>query len=203
MISVPLAFAILSTLPPQAGAAARAGDTACVALLLPAVEGVDDATSVAMSVRSIFQSYLTGPSLKSVPLDARLASQANEEARQKDCTKILTVTVNRKPAGNGGSKLGTVARAAGTTAAYIPAPNYGSAVAMGAAVGSAEAVAGVASNTRAKDEMTLGYKVVTADGATVLAERSDKAKAKSNGEDLLTPLIAKASEVVAGAVTRK
>lgn len=199
----PLAFALLAAMPAHAGPAARAADTACVALLLPSVEGVDDSTRVAMSVRSIFESYLTGPSLKSVLLDARLASQANEEARQKECTKILTVTVTRKAAGNGGSKVSSVARAAGTTAAYIPLPSYGSAVAVGAARGGAEAVADVASHTRAKDEMTLAYKVATADGATLLALKTESAKAKSNGEDLLTPLIAKASEAIAGAVTKK
>src|SRR6476659_2796315 len=150
----PFAFAMLAALPLQAAPAAPASDAACVALLLPSVEGVDDATAVATSVRSIFESYLTGPSLKSLLLDARLASQANEEARQKGCTKILTVTVNRKAASSGGSKVGAVARAAGTTAAYVPLPNYGTAVAVGAARGGAEAVATVASGTHAKDEMT-------------------------------------------------
>ena len=178
-------------------------DTACVSLLLPSVTGVDDSTAVATSVRAIFESYLTGPSLKSVLLDAKLASQANEEAKQKGCTRILTVTVSRKAADNKPSTLSSVARAAGTTAACIPLPNYGSAVAVGAARGGAQAVADVAYHTRAKDEITLAYKLVTADGAMLMPERSDKAKAKSNGEDLLTPLIAKASEAVAGTIARK
>lgn len=199
----PFAFALLAAAPLQAPPAAPAAATACVSLLLPAVEGVDNAIAVATSVRAIFESYLTGPSLKSVLLDAKLASQANEEAKQKDCTKILVVTVNRKAGNNGPSKLSTVARAAGTTAAYIPLPGYGASVAAGAARGGAEAVADVAYNTHAKDQMTLGYKVVTADGSTILPVKSVSAKAKSNGEDLLTPLIAKASEAVAGAITGK
>jgi hypothetical protein len=173
-----------------------------VALLLPSVEGVDDATAVATSVRSIFESYLTGPSLKSILLDARLASQANIEAKQKDCTTILTVSVTRKAGNYGPSKLSSVARAAGTTAAYVPIPTYGGAVAAGAARGGAEAVADVAYNTHAKDEVTMTYKVVSADGATLLAPKTISAKAKSNGEDLMTPLIAKASEAVAGTVVK-
>jgi hypothetical protein len=202
MIALQLfALTILST--PQPAAPAVQADTACVSLLLPAVTGVDDSTAVATSVRAIFESYLTGPSLKSVLLDAKLASQANEEAKQKGCTRILTVTVNRKAADNKPSALSSVARAAGTTAAYIPLPNYGSAVAVGAARGGAQAVADVAYHTRAKDEMTLACRVVTADGATVMPERIDKAKAKTNGEDLLTPLIAKASEAVATVITKK
>jgi len=199
------ALVVLAGMPAQAPAAtaAPAAPQVCVALLLPSVQGVDDAIAVATSVRSIFESYLNGPSLKSVLLDARLASQANEEAKQKECPRILSVTVTRKASGNGPSKLGAMARAAGTTAAYIPMPNYGTAAAVGAARGGAEAVASVASGTHAKDEMTLSYKVATADGATLLPQKSDKAKAKSDGEDLLTPLISRAAEAVAAAITTK
>jgi hypothetical protein len=199
-----LALAMLPVMPQQAEPA-KPAETACVALPLPTVEGVEgDATSVASSVRALFESYLTGPSLKSVPLDARLASQAAEEARQKDCPTILTVTVTRKADhGSGHSKVGAIASAAGTTAAYIPLPNYGAAVAVGAARGGVEAIGSLAGTTHAKDEMTLTYKMAKATGATVLPVKSDTAKAKSNGEDLLTPLIARASETVAAAVTRK
>jgi len=198
----PLAFALFAVMPLQTPAAASGGP-ACVALLLPSVEGVDDATAVATSVRSIFESYLTGPSLKSVLLDAKLASQASEEAKQKDCPTILTVTVDRKAGDSGPGKLSSLARAAETTAAYVPLPDYGASVAAGAARGGAEAVADVASNTRAKDEITIGYKVVTADGSTLLPLKSISKKAKSNGEDLLTPLIAKAADAVAATVTGK
>jgi hypothetical protein len=200
---LPFALAAVAALPTPSRPSAQAADAACVALVLPAVEGVEDATAVATSVRAIFQSYLTGPSLKSVLLEARLASQAGEEAKQKDCVKMLTVTVTRKAAGNGRSKLGALASAAGTTAAYIPLPNYGTAAAVGAARGSAEAVSYLAYGTHAKDEMTLGYKVTTADGATLVPQKSEKAKAKSDGEDLLTPLISRAAEAVAAVVTRR
>jgi hypothetical protein len=196
----PFAIALFAAMPLHAPAQAPAA-TACVALLLPSVEGVDDATAVATSVRSIFESYLTGPSLKSVLLDAKLASQANLEAKQKECTQILTVSVTRKAGNTGPSKLSSVARAAGTTAAYTPIP-YGGSIAAGAARGGAEAVADVAYNTHAKDEVTMTYKVVTAEGGTLLAPKTVSAKAKSNGEDLLTPLIAKASEAVAGTIVK-
>jgi hypothetical protein len=201
MISLlPLAVVIVAAQQPQAPSPAGA----CVAMVLPAVQGVGgDASTVAASVRSIFESFLTGPSLKSVPLEARLPSQAAEEARQKDCPTLLTVSVTRKASGGGPSKMGAIASAAGTTAAYIPLPNYGTAVAVGAARGGAEAVASVARGTRAKDEIKLTYKLTTADGATMLPEKSDSAKAKSDGEDLLTPLISKASEAVAAAVSRR
>ena len=193
------ALALFAAMPPQAPAPGKV----CIALLLPSVEGVDNATAVATSVRSIFESYLTGPSLQSVMLDAKLASQANEEARQKECPRILMVSVVRKAGSTGPGKASTIARAAGTTAGYIPIPGgVGGAVAAGAAEGGAIAVSDLAYHTHAKDEVTMTYKVLTADGATVMAPKTDNAKAKSNGEDLLTPLIAKASEAVAAVITK-
>jgi hypothetical protein len=197
-----LAFVLTATSMHAPLPQAPASGKVCIALLLPAVDGVDDATAVATSVRSIFESYLTGPSLQSVMLDARLASQASEEARQKECPRILTVTVSRKAGSTGPSKAGTIARAAGTTASYIPIPTVGGAIAAGAAEGGAVAVSDLAYHTHAKDEITMSYKVVTADGAIVVPLKTESAKAKSNGEDLLTPLIAKASEAVAGVITK-
>lgn len=200
MHALPTLALMLAAALPQAAPQAAAPAKACVALLLPSVEGVDDATRVATSVRSIFESYLTGPTLQSVMLDAKLASQAGQEAKQKECPRILTVTVTRKAGSSGPSKVATIARAAGTTAAYIP--NVGGTIAAGAAEGGAVAVSDLAYHTHAKDEVTMTYKIVTADGAVVLAPKTESAKAKSNGEDLLTPLIAKASEAVAGVITK-
>ena len=49
----------------------------------------------------------------------------------------------------------------------------------------------------------MTYKVETAEGVVLVPQKTDKAKAKSDGEDLLTPLIARASETVAAAVAKK
>jgi hypothetical protein len=61
----------------------------------------------------------------------------------------------------------------------------------------------MASTTRAKDEVTLEYRIGTVDTVTRAAPRTQKAKARSDGEDLLTPLVEKAAESIAAVVTRK
>ena len=179
-------------------------DMICTAIVLPAVEGIDgDSAAVASSLRAMFVSYLTGPSMKSVPLDARLASQAIEEARMKECPLVLTVTLVRKHSGGGNSVAGAVGRAAGTAAYYIPGGSVaGSAAIHGAAAG-VEAAGYAAASTRAKDEMRLDYSVKSVSGTVILPVKSDKAKAKSDGEDLLTPLVARASEAIGAAVAKK
>src|ERR671914_1224677 len=72
----------------------------CIAIGLPAVQGVEgSAVDVGNAVRELFSGFLTGPSMKVVALDARLASQASEEARQKGCGHVLTATLTRKRSG--------------------------------------------------------------------------------------------------------
>ena len=49
----------------------------CVAIMLPSVQGVDgSATEVAKAVRELLSSYLTGPSMRTVAIDARLPALA-------------------------------------------------------------------------------------------------------------------------------
>ena len=198
---LPVVLALLVSAPAQ-DKPSPAPDAPCVAIVLPSVEGVDDSTTVATSVRSLFQSYLTGPTLRSIALDAKLASQANEEAIQKHCTKVLTVSLTRKAGGNGKSKVATAAQAAGTAAGYIPGGGLGE-IAVAGAAASAQAIGSLASNTRAKDEMRIQYRVASVDGAEILAPRTDSRKAQSNGEDIVTPLVERAANAIAFVVTKK
>ena len=179
-------------------------DAVCVAIVLPSIEGATgDAAALAESVRGVFTSYLTGPSLRPMTLEARLPSQAAEEARQKECGRILTVAMVLKHGGGGSALAGAVTRAAGTASYYAPVSGVGGAIARGTAVAGAEAVAAAATSTRAKDEMRIDYRVTSPDGATILAPKTDKVKAKANGEDIVTPLVARAAAAVAAAVAGK
>ena len=75
-------------------------------------------------------------------------------------------------------------------------------VAASAAAGAAaNAASDYAAGSRVKDELTLKYRLESA-GGKVLVEKSDKRKAESDGEDLLTPMVRPAAEAVAQAVTK-
>lgn len=170
----------------------------CVALALPSVQGVDgDATSVSEAVRDLFASYLKGPTIRTAALESRLASQAVIEAGALDCGSVLLVTIERKRAGR--SSVGRVlGQAAGAAAAR--APIYGGATA--AVAGSAtwaggEALYRFSSEVRAKDELVLSYRLgppATVEGTRPVTTRL---KATSDGEDILTPLVEKASGEIA------
>jgi hypothetical protein len=189
---------------PRSSAAQQDAQT-CVAIVLPSVQGADgDASGFANSLRELLASYLTGPSLKAMRLEARLASQAVEEARQKHCGNVLVTSIARKH--NDGNGLGRALGRAAGTAAWYGVPYGGSAAgaaARGAAYAGAEAVSSLAGNTKAKDELTLEYRLGSPDTALSAAPRTEKAKARTDREDLLTPLVQRISESVAASVLKK
>lgn len=59
----------------------------------------------------------------------------------------------------------------------------------------------MAATTKAHDELELSYRLESETG-TVLMEGKSRQKAKSDGDDLLTPLVEHAAEEIAAVVTR-
>jgi hypothetical protein len=175
----------------------------CVALPLPTLRGADSsATELASGLRDLVSGFLKGPSLRTVLLEARLPDQALEEAREQRCATVLTLTLTRKKAGGGG--LGRAfGSAAGAAAWQLP---YGgstakSTVIRGVAIAGAAAVSTAASNTRAKDEVQMEYRLAS-DNGSVVRQGKDGAKASADGEDLITPLVERVAGVVAAAMPR-
>ena len=174
----------------------------CIAMALPSVQGVEgSASDVAAAVRELFTNFLKGPSIDVVALDARLSSQANEEAKQKSCGHVLLVSLIRKR--GGGGLLGRALGQAGTSAAWgLPAGGVAGAVVRSAVIAGAQVATDLASNTRANDEMRLQYRVASPDGRVIVKLKEEKSKASVNGEDLLTPLVQTASESIASEMKR-
>ena len=82
--------------------AARAADQRCIAVAMAVVQGMPgNAVELASGIRDLVVSYLSAPSMKVVPLEARLPSQAATEAKEKGCEPLLIVSVTRKSGGGG------------------------------------------------------------------------------------------------------
>ncbi len=163
---------------------------------------VGKATDLSEAVKHTLASFLTGPSISVSPLSARLESQVREEAKIAGCRYVLfTEAKHQRKQGKG--ILGRAVGGAVQHGAWRAAGEVGSGVgrvAADAAAGAAGAtVSELAYSTRAKDEMSLAYRLETAD-RKVMAEKSNKRKASSDGEDLLSPLAEQAAEAVAAAV---
>jgi hypothetical protein len=167
------------------GASFAEAEPTCVAIALPSVQGAEgSAISVGNTFRDLITGYLSGPSIQAVQLDARLPALAVEEARQKPCGYILVTTLHRTRGGGG-----PIGEAAGVAAWHIPVgSSAAAAVARGAAAGGAQAAATTAAYTRAKDEWRLEYRLASPNDIARIAAKVEKAKARVDGEDLLTPL---------------
>src|SRR6476469_6332055 len=170
------------------------------------VEASNNAAAAAEAVRAAFTSFLTGPSVSSQPLQARLASQVKEEAKQARCPFLLETTVKLVAKRKGGSVLGQVMAGAAwqgaTEAGIANGSPTGRIVGSAAATGFQQATYNYAVTIRTRDELTLGWRLEWADG-TVLVENKDKRNAKSDGEDLLTPMVQAAAEKIVEAAKRR
>jgi hypothetical protein len=175
-----------------------------ICLAPAAVETSASSDAAVNAVREAFTTYLTGPTLQAQALQARLASQVRLEARQAGCPFLLLTTVKHEKK-RGSGLLGRVAAGAAQQGAWEAGVASGSTagrIAGHAAYGAAGvAASNYAATFHAKDELTLSYRLESPDGKA-LAEGKDKRKAKADGEDMLTPLVEKAAEAVAEAVSR-
>jgi hypothetical protein len=199
-----IASALLSVALPAALAAQEkpAGTQICLAPTT-VKNSVGKASDVSDAVRETLTSFLTGPSLGVSALSAKLEGQAREEAAAAGCRYLLFTTAKHQRKQGGGflkrAAGGAVQQGAWRASSEIGGSGVGR-VATDAVAGAASTTASdLAYSTRSKDEMSLAYRLETAD-RKVLVEKSAKRKASSDGEDLVTPLAQAAAEAVAAAV---
>jgi hypothetical protein len=173
-----------------------------VGVALPRVSAVGDgmnSQALAEAVRNTFVTYLNGPALEVVMLDARLAAQAEAEARQKECDFIVSADVAHKK----GASFGGFLKKAAPVMDVVP---YGGstagAVATTAARVAVYTAADLAASVKAKDELTLDYRLQPANGGAPVA-RTLKAKAKSDGEDIISATVEQAAQSVLAEAGRK
>ena len=176
-----------------------------VCLAPSAVEASASTDAAINATREAFTAYLTGPTLQTQALKARLAAQVRQEAQQAGCRYLLLTTVKHEKK-RGSSLLGRVAASAAQQGAWEAGSASGTAggrIAGQAAYGAAGAAAttAYAGTFQAKDELSLTYRLESPDGKA-LVEGKEKRKAKADGEDMLTPMVEKAAGAVAAAVSR-
>lgn len=149
----------------------------------------------AAAVRNTLAVALKTEAVETVYLETGLAEQ---EAKQNDCDYILYSTVKRKK--GGGGMFGMMGpMLAGAAAGMIPG--------VGGMVGSIAASTVITATTmsggfKSKDEVTFEYRVVGIDGMIVIPQTVTKQKAKKDGEDVLTPQIAKAAEATLAKIAK-
>jgi hypothetical protein len=174
---------------------------------------------VAEPVRATLTAYLGGPATELIPLNARIPIQIDAEAQEVGCEYVLYSSVTQKKGGGFGKMLSAAAPLAGMAGmagmggmgGNYGAMMAGQAVAQAATTAAAqsaqqeamEALGGAArSNIKKGDQITLEYKLVKPGDAQAVVAQSGVAKAKENGEDLVSPLIEQAATAVLTAISQ-
>ena len=145
-----------------------------------------DASALADAVRNMLVSNLNNSTVEVVALETRQTQGVESEARQKECDYVLYSTVAHKKGGGG---FGSFLKKSAAIAGGVVAPAEGG------------GQGGVAGSLKARDELTLEYKLQR--GADAVLTNTLKAKAKSDGDDLITQLAGQAATAVRAAATNK
>lgn len=164
-------------------------------------EGVDN-NQMALGIRETVAGYFQGTNVEIVALEARLPQALANEAKEKGCAYILNVAVSQKKGGGGFGKM--FATVAPIVSSVVPmagmAGGIAGSVASSVAQTAVMSAANMSSTTKAKDSITLEYSLVSAEGGAVKNSNSMKAKAKSDGEDVISPMMEKMAEAILVAV---
>ena len=158
-------------------------------------EGMN-AANLATAVQTTLADKLKAPNVEAVPIQATVLNQIEAEARQKDCDFLVYTTVSHKKGGGGfGSVFGsTAAQIAGNTI------GYGS---TAGAIAANAATTAVVTEIKAKDEVTVDVRLEKPGAGYPAFSKQFKGKAKSAGEDIITPATTQAAEALIAAATKQ
>lgn len=154
------------------------------------------------ALRVLLSQYLSGPTLEAVPLTAMLPIQAAAEGQQKQCDYILYATLSQKKSGG----LGLL-KSAQSMAGMVPmlgmTGRTGAIVGQAAAQTALSAAGQVASGVKAKSEVSFEYQIIAPGATSRLAADSEKTKAQSDGQDVITPMVEHAAMAIISAFAKR
>jgi len=145
------------------------------------------ARDLSAAIQNTLAQYLKSPNVELVQLESRLPSAIDAEAKQKECDFVLYTNVSRKKGGGFGmfGKIGQVVPVAGmgTKTGQVVSTVVHTAATMSA-------------NVKSKDEILLEVKLHQPGNSSPLLTKQAKAKAKSDGEDIIAPVIEQVAQAI-------
>ncbi len=177
-------------------------------------QGNNAAADYGTPIRNSIVLLMGGPAVDIVGLDARLPIQAQAEAQQKQCDYLLFTAVDVKHANSGG--LGKFMKFGSVAANATPVGMMSKMGSMAAAQVAASQIATMSAQQQAvnqlaqfngqvksKDDVTLSYQLLPTGQTKPKLENTLKGKAKSDGEDVLSPLIQQAATAILTEAVKK
>jgi hypothetical protein len=177
-------------------------------------QGNNAAADYSTPIRNAMILLMNGPAVEVAALDSRILMQLQAEAQQKQCDYVLFSSVAVKH--NTGGAFGKFAKFATPIASMTPigmmAHGVGSAMAATAASAAASAASqaaqqqamsqvmsqlqGFNTQIKSKDDVNVQYQLVVPGQPQPVLQNTLQGKAKSDGEDVLTPLLQQTANTV-------
>lgn len=174
-------------------------------------QGTNTGADYSTPIRNVEVALMSGPAIEIAALDSHVALQLQAEAQQKQCDYILYSSVNVKH--SSGGAFGKFMKLGSTVSSLTPVgmmtKSVGTMVATQAAGAAASQMAaqqmqqqaisqlaGFNGQIKSKDDVTVQYQLIAAGQTTPALQNSLQGKAKSDGEDVLTPLLEKTANSV-------
>lgn len=159
-----------------------------------------NAQELAAAIKNSLSEYLKTPKIELVQLDAKLPSAIADEAKGKQCDYVIYANVSHKKGGGGGFGMFSKVIAPAISATGIG--NTGSTagnIAGAVATRSVYSAGQLAGNVKSKDEITLDIKLVSSANDSSALAKQFKAKAKSDGDDIISQVIEQAAQAIVDA----
>ncbi len=163
------------------------------------------ASELATAMQNSLTQYLKAPNVEVVLLEAALPSAIEAEAKQKECDYVIYANITHKKGSSGGfgkAFSGVIAPTVGRIGIGHTGSVAGN-IAGQAATAAIVSAGTMAANVKAKDEVALDVRLQAPGNATPTTSKQLKAKAKADGEDILTPLIEQAAQAIFEAGTKR
>ena len=159
------------------------------------------AADLAAAIQNTLGEYLKGTKIEVVQLEAKLSSAVESEAKEKECDYILNATVSHKKGGGGFGMLGSM------VAQGVSSVGYGTGSRVGSVVGQVAAhsiitASAMSASVKSKDEITLEVKMNASGSSAAVLTKQAKAKAKSDGEDIITPVVEQIAQAIFNTVAK-
>ena len=180
-------------------------------------QGNNAGSDYSTPIRNAEVALMNGPAVDIAALDSHIAMQLQAEAQQKQCDYILYSSVAVKHSSGGG--FGKFMKMAAPVASMVPMAGMGGGVGGAMAAQTAGMAASVAAQAaqeqalsqlsgfngqiKSKDDVTVQYQLVALGQTSPVVQNTLKGKAKSDGEDVLSPLLQQAATSVLTSVSKK
>jgi hypothetical protein len=159
--------------------------------------------SAGESLRLLISQYLNSPRIEVVPITALLESQIEAEAKEKTCDYVIYSSMIQKKGGGMGFLKGASSMMSMIPMAGAATGAAGAIAATAAASAAASGAASMAGQVKAKNDVTFEYHMFAPGNATPVLENKTTAKAKTDGEDVITPLVESAATSIVAKVIPK